>query len=527
MGGLFIKIGMIVLFFGVMIGVGLYCRRHSESVDSFILGGRSVGAWFTAFAYGTSYFSAVIMVGYSGQFGWRYGIASTWIGLGNALIGSYMAWTLLGRRTRVMTQRLQSKTMPDFFLKRYGSRGLKLGAAAIIFVFLIPYAASLYNGLSRLFAMAFSVDYTVCIVIMALLTAAYVMAGGYMATVINDFIQGVIMFFGIIAIIAAVLKGFGGFQQALLDLAKVSDPAVSEAPGVFTSFFGPDLFNLAAVVILTSLGTWSLPQMTQKFYAIKDEQAIVKGTVISTLFAVVVAGGCYFMGGFGRLLSDRVDIAANGYDSIIPTMFESFPPVLLSLVIVLVLAASMSTLSSIVLTSSTTLTLDLIEELRGGKTDEKKQIGMIRGLILIFILLSAVIAILQYKLNIAFIAQLMGLSWGAMAGAFLGPYLYGLYSKRVTVPAVWTSFIFGVGLMLLNMFCKAAFPVWLRSPINCGAFVMLASLVLVPAVSALTKVKDPAAVEDIFACYETVVTVPARASIGYSASAPRKKKKKS
>ena len=529
MGDLFIKIGMIVLFFGVMVAVGFYCRRHSESVDGFVLGGRNVGAWFTAFAYGTSYFSAVIMVGYSGQFGWKYGIASTWIGLGNALIGSYMAWTILGRRTRVMTQHLHSQTMPDFFMKRYGSRGLKLGAAAIIFVFLIPYAASLYNGLSRLFAMAFSVDYTVCIVFMALLTAVYVIAGGYMATVINDFIQGVIMFFGILAIIAAVLRGFGGFQQAMVSLAEVNDPAVSTAPGAFTSFFGPDLFNLAAVVILTSLGTWSLPQMTQKFYAIKDEQAIVKGTVISTLFAVVVAGGCYFMGGFGRLLSDRVDIAANGYDSIIPTMFESFSPLLLSLVIVLVLAASMSTLSSIVLTSSTTLTLDLITELGGNKNDEKKQIVFIRSLILVFILLSAIIAIFQYKYNITFIAQLMGLSWGAMAGAFLGPFLYGLYSRKVTVPAVWCSFVFGVGLMLLNMFFKSAFPAWLASPINCGAFVMLASLVIVPVVSALTKAPPAKMVEDIFSCYDQTVTVPVKSSIGYGkapASTGKSKKKK-
>ena len=524
----FIKIGMIVLFFGVMLFVGFYCRRHSESVDGFVLGGRNVGAWFTAFAYGTSYFSAVIMVGYSGQFGWKYGIASTWIGLGNALIGSYMAWTLLGRRTRVMTRHLRSQTMPDFFMKRYGDRGLKLGAAAIIFVFLIPYAASLYNGLSRLFAMAFSVDYTVCIVLMALLTAVYVIAGGYMATVINDFIQGVIMFFGIIAIISAVLRGFGGFQQAMLSLAQVSDPAVSPAPGVFTSFFGPDLFNLLCVVILTSLGTWSLPQMTQKFYAIKDEQAIVKGTVISTLFAVVVAGGCYFMGGFGRLLSGQVDVAASGYDAIIPAMFRDFTPLLLSLVIVLVLAASMSTLSSIVLTSSTTLTLDLIGELRGGKIDEKKQIVAIRALILVFIVISAIIAIFQYKYNIAFIAQLMGLSWGAMAGAFLGPYLYGLYSKHVTVPAVWTSFVFGVGLMLMNMFFKSSFPGWLQSPINCGAFVMLASLAIVPLVSAMTKAPDASFVEGIFSCYEQTVTVPARASIGYGkpASGGKNRKKK-
>lgn len=498
-----------------MIAIGLYCRRHSESVDGFILGSRSVGAWFTAFAYGTSYFSAVILVGYSGQFGWKYGISSTWIGLGNALIGSYMAWTILGRRTRIMTQHLGSKTMPDFFMKRYNSRGLKIGAAIIIFVFLIPYAASLYNGLSRLFSMAFSVDYTVCIAIMALLTAVYVIAGGYMATVINDFIQGIIMFFGIIAIIAAVLNGFGGFSEAMENLAKVSDVSVSSAPGIFTSFFGPAPFDLLCVVILTSLGTWSLPQMTQKFYAIRDEKAIEKGTVISTLFAVVVAGGCYFMGGFGRLLSDKVDIAANGYDSIIPTMFADFSPLLLSLVIILVLAASMSTLSSLVLTSSSTLTLDLIQECSRKKMKENQQIVVMRTLILVFIVISTAIAIVQYKYNIAFIAQLMGLSWGAMAGAFLGPYLYGLYNKKVTVPAVWTSFIFGTGTMLLNMFAKSIFPAWLKSPINCGAFVMIASLIIVPVVSLVTPKPNDRLLNEIFSCYGKKVTVTAKDSIGY------------
>ncbi len=512
---LIIKIGMIVVFFGVMIAVGFYCRKHSNNVDGFVLGGRSVGAWFTAFAYGTSYFSAVILVGYSGQFGWRFGIASTWIGLGNALIGSYMAWSILGRKTRIMTQHLNSRTMPDFFMKRYDSRGLKIGSALIIFVFLVPYAASLYNGLSRLFSMAFSVDYTVCIIIMALLTAIYVIAGGYMATVINDFIQGIIMIFGIFAIIAAVLGNFGGFSEALESLAQVNDTSASTAPGAFTSFFGPDPFNLVAVVILTSLGTWSLPQMTQKFYAIKNEQAITKGTIISTLFAVIVAGGCYFIGGFGRLLSDKVDIAANGYDSIIPTMFESFSPLLISFVIVLVLAASMSTLSSLVLTSSSTLTLDLINEVTKKKPEEKKNLLTMRLLILIFIVISAIIAIVQYKYNLAFIAQLMGLSWGAMAGAFLGPYLYGLYSKKTTVAAVWVSFALGTGVMLLNMFAKSVFPAWLQSPINCGAFVMILSLVVTPLVSLFTKKPDQKLIDGIFSCYDKTVTVHAKDSIGY------------
>lgn len=299
---MFIKCLILILFFSLMVGVGIYCRRHTSDVNGFVLGGRSVGPWLTAFAYGTSYFSAVIFVGYAGQFGWKFGLASTWVGLGNAFIGSLLAWSILGRRTRLMTQHLDSATMPDFFGKRFNSRNLKIAASVIIFIFLIPYTASLYNGLSRLFGMAFNIDYTVCIVIMAILTGVYVTCGGYMATAINDFIQGIIMIGGIIIIIAAVLNTNGGFMGSLAALAQVSDPSVSDVPGVFASFFGPDPFSLLCVVILTSLGTWGLPQMVQKFYAIKSESDISKGTVISTFFAIIVAGGCYFLGGFGRLM---------------------------------------------------------------------------------------------------------------------------------------------------------------------------------------------------------------------------------
>lgn len=507
-----IKLIMLVAFFALMVFIGIRCRKHSKSVDGFVLGNRGVGAWFTAFAYGTSYFSAVILVGYSGQFGWRFGIASTWIGIGNAVIGSYFAWRVLGRRTRLMTRHLDSKTMPDFFEKRYASSGLKLAAALIIFVFLLPYAASLYNGLSRLFGMAFNIDYTVCILVMTVLTAVYVVAGGYMATVVNDFVQGLIMLVGIVAIIAASLSQFGGLSEAMVKLAQVNDPAVSEAPGIFTSFFGAEPLALLSVVVLTSLGTWSLPQMTQKFYAIKDESAIVKGTTISTVFALIVAGGCYFLGGFGRLLN--VDVASVGFDEIIPTMFAKFSPFMIGLVIVLVLAASMSTMSSLVLTASSTVTLDLIKPRICTKMKEKQQVLTIRVLILVFIALSAVIAIVQYKFHISFIAQLMGLSWGAMAGAFLGPYLWGLYLKRVTKAAVWTSFIFAVGVMLLNTFANSLFPVWLQSSVTCGAVVMLADLALVPLVSLITRKPDKAHIDHVFSCYGQKVVVTVKDSMG-------------
>ena len=514
-----IKILLLVVFFAIMVAVGIYCRRNAVNVNGFVLGGRSVGPWLTAFAYGTSYFSAVVFVGYAGQFGWRFGIAATWAGIGNAIIGSLLAWAILGRRTRVMTQHLNSATMPEFFGQRFGSSSLKIAASIVTFIFLIPYTASLYNGLSRLFAMAFDIDYSVCVIVMAVLTGIYVIAGGYMATAINDFIQGIIMLFGICAVIVAVLNSQGGFLAALEGLSQVSDEAVSTAPGVFNSFFGPDPINLLGVVILTSLGTWGLPQMVQKFYAIKSEKSISTGLIVSTIFALIVAGGCYFLGGFGRLFSGQMEIVngiPNGsYDSVIPTMLSGLPEILIALVVILVLSASMSTLSSLVLTSSSTLTLDLLKGHIVKKMEEKKQVLTMRCLIVVFILISVILALIQYKSSVTFIAQLMGVSWGALAGAFLAPFLYGLYWKRTSKIACWFSFIFSTVFMLLVISpAKTILPALLQSPINAGAFCMIAGLILVPIISLITPAPNKQLVDNAFSCYEKKVTVSQRSTLG-------------
>ena len=490
-----IKVILLVVFFAVMVGVGIYARRHATSVDGFVLGGRSVGPWLTAFAYGTSYFSAVVFVGYAGQFGWKYGIASTWIGIGNAVIGSLLAWVVLGRRTKIMTQHLGSKTMPDFFGQRYDSKALKIAASVIVFVFLIPYTASVYNGLSRLFEMAFNIPYTWCVIAMALFTALYVILGGYMATAINDFIQGIIMLVGIVAVIAAVLNGQGGFMNAISEMAQIpSDVAVTEGqPGAFTSFFGPDPINLLGVVILTSLGTWGLPQMIGKFYAIKDEKSIP---------------GCYFLGGFARLFdSPEIYDSATGavvYDSIIPHMLSALPDILIGIVVVLVLSASMSTLSSLVLTSSSTMTLDLIKDNVAKNMSEKKQIITMQLLIVFFLIVSVVIALDPPT----FIAQLMGISWGALAGAFLAPFMYGLYWKGVSSAGVWAGFIAGVGLTVSNMFIG-----FIESPINAGAAAMVLGLVVVPVVSLISPKPDKKKVDEIFECYEEKVVISRKRSL--------------
>ena len=485
---MFVKALMVVVFAASAVGVGILCRRHASNVSGFILGGRGVGPWLSAFAFGTSYFSAVIFVGYAGQFGWKYGLAATWIGIGNAILGSLLAWWVLGPRTREMTQRLHASTMPEFFGTRFKSKGLRVAAAAIIFVFLIPYTASVYNGLSRLFGMAFGLPYEACVIGMALITCIYVVIGGYMATVVNDFLQGIVMLFGIVAVIAAVLAGNGGFAEAVVSLSQI--PAENSAlEGAFVSMFGPDLPNLIGVIVLTSLGTWGLPQMVQKFYAIKSGPAIKQGAIISTLFAIVVAGGSYFLGGFGRLYGDEIAFSGGApvYDSIVPTMLSGLPDVLVGLVIVLVLSASMSTLSSLVLTSSSTLTLDLLKDNVVKNMGEKSQLRWMRALLVVFVAVSAAIALVQYNSSITFIAQLMSISWGALAGAFLGPFFWGLYSKRVSKAAVWASFVVGVGLTCGNMIAGLFGTPLIASPINCGAAAMLLSMAIVPLVSLVTK----------------------------------------
>jgi SSS family solute:Na+ symporter len=228
----------------------------------------------------------------------------------------------------------------------------------------------------------------------------------------------------------------------------------------------------------------------------------------------VVAGGCYFLGGFGRLYADRVDVAAEGFDAIIPTMLSDLSPFLVAVVVVLVLSASMSTLSSLVLASSSTLTLDFIKGTVVKDLDTKKQIFIIRVLIGVFIAISVVIALIQYHSNVTFIAQLMGISWGALAGAFLGPFLFGLYWKKTSSASVWVSFLFSSVVMLLNMLAKEIFPPILQSPINAGVFCMLASLLIVPAVSLFTKPPKKEYVEQVFACYDKKVVVSVTDAIG-------------
>ena len=397
--------------------------------------------------------------------------------------------------------------MPDFFGTRFNSQGLRVVASVIAFIFLIPYTAGVYKGISTLFEMGFGIPYEYCVIIMAVLTAVYVILGGYKATAMNDFIQGIIMLFGIVIVIMAVLNEQGGLTNAVAELSKIGSDSDPSTNGGFATWFGPDPWGLLGVVILTSLGTWGLPQMVGKFYSITDESAIRRGTIISTVFALIVAGGCYFLGGFGRLYDPVIVNDKIAFDSIIPAMLNTLPDVIIALVVLLVLSASMSTLASLVLTSSSTMTLDLIYrdkkslpgEVQEGSIDdevaeriERRKVVIMRVLIVFFIVISLMLALNPPT----FIAQLMGISWGALAGAFLAPFMLGLYWRSVTTAGVWACFIWGVGLTVINMLLGN--PI---NPINCGAIAMVGGFPVTWLVSLITPKMNRNFVDRVFECY--------------------------
>ncbi len=488
------KYVVLVAYAVMMIVVIFFTAKKSLSLNGFLLGGRNIGPWMSAFSYGTSYFSAVIIVGYAGSLGWGLGLSAVWLGIGNAVIGSFLAWLLLAKPTRRMGEKLQVGTMPGFFEKRYNSKALKILASLMIFVFLLPYSASVYKGLGNMFSKAFGFDYTWCVIGIALLASAYLFAGGYKATAITDFIQGLIMLVGIAAVVIYVVKAAGGTAEGL-NLLGTADIG-GEGMNTLWPPKGKEI-TLLSNLLLTSLGVLGMPQMIHKFFAIRDEKSVKRATVISTVFALIISGGAYFAGSFGRVVLSKiaspdgsttmaalVNSGEMAKDQIMPTILTNstvvgIPDAMLGLFVVLLLSASISTLTALVLASSSVISVDLLGVV-APKMKEKTKLLTMRSLCVAFVIFSLIVNFLMQKTPIV---SLMSLSWGTIAGAFMAPFLYGLLWRGVTKIGAFTGVICGALISLLPPLITGDMSL---APVS-GAAAMLCSLVIVPVVSVLTK----------------------------------------
>ncbi len=503
------------IYAAIMVCIGLTSYSKSKTLDGFLIGGRKVNAWVTAFAYGTAYFSAVVFVGYAGQHGWNIGIGAIWIGIGNAILGCLLSWLLFANRTRKITRHMGTKTMPEYFEKRYDSKGMKIFAAIVIFVFLVPYSAAVYKGLGSLFNAVFpNVETWIWMLIIACLTAIYLVAGGYIATAYADLVQGIIMIAGVICLVIAVLShdsvgGITGLFENLANFKPLPDDNSPVTGEQLSNIFGGSAFKfLCFNIMLTSFGTWGLPQMIGKFYGIKDSAAIKRGTVISTIFCLVIGCGAYLVGSTSRLILGG-KLPEGGVDSVIPSVLidvlgnGTFGLILFAVIIILLLSASMSTLEAVVLTSASAVAVDLIPAISKKEIKQEKQMKLTRILCLAFVACSFIFA----TRNIPIIVSLMSFSWGVVSGCFIGPYIWGLFSKRITKLGAYAGMVSGlltVGISTLVISLTSSFSAAASKSPEMGVAAMAVSLIVVPLVSLITKNKDgdKERVEELFSCYD-------------------------
>ena len=500
---------ILVLFAVGMVAIAVITAKKAKTSDDFLLAGKKgLNGWMSAFSYGTTYFSAVIFIGYAGKFGWNFGLSAVWIGIGNALLGALLAWLIMAKRTKNMTVRLNAKTMPDFFYKRYESPFLKKISAVVIFIFLIPYAASVYNGLGNLFEIMFGIDGTLITILLALLTAIYLVFGGYFATSLSDFVQGIIMLAGVVVMVVYFMLNdkVGGFD--VFNRLNAMDKGLF-VPYGDNGFLGSPLVAIISLVLLTSMGVYGLPQTVHKYYTVRDRKAIKQGMIVSTIFAFIVGVSAYFVGSFGRLFF--AEMPGGVADNIVPNMLNQvIPSGFKGLIAVLVLSASMSTLASVSLSASSVLAIDLYKgEGNAVKSDKKVTLTM-RIVCFLFVIVSIVIALLNKKYNVTAIAYLMGLSWGTLSGCFFGPFVLGLYNRKLTKAAAIASVIGGLLLtiVLIVVFggLSSGFGSGLGSIIKAGVgqspligvLCMIFSIVITLTVSSFTEKPSPEAIENAF-----------------------------
>jgi SSS family solute:Na+ symporter/sodium/proline symporter len=469
-----LKLVVLLAYAALIVVLGVRAMRGTRSFNDFFLGGGRIGPWMTAFTYGTAYFSAVVFIGFAGKVGWGFGYSGMWIALGNSLVGVLAVWWFMGPRIRRMVSDYGVHTMGEYFERRYDSRFLKLFGAAAVFVFFIPYTAAVFMGLSYLFESVFQVPYWVALVGMGAFTALYLVLGGYRAMTMIDVLFGMIMTVGVLVLVAATLERAGGLGALSATLA-AHDPRLVEPVGP------PGWWPLISLIFLTSVAPFGMPQLVQKFYAIRDDRAIRIGKWASTAFALLIGGVAYFVGATTRALltptTAPAAFTADGapiFDALMPELLDKVMPESLTILLLLVLlSASMSTLAALVLVSSSAVVKDFYAGFVSRTASDRTLTMLMRVASASFVLLSVVLALARP----ATIVTILGISWGAIGSFFIGPFVWGLCWRGMHRTGALAGSLLALAVCLGGYFV-AGWP----SP-QAGTLGMLTSLVIAPLVS--------------------------------------------
>lgn len=471
-----IKIIVLAAYAIMIITIGIIGLRKTKTFSDFFLGGGNVGPWMSAFSYGTAYFSAVLFIGFAGKIGWGFGFSGLWIALFNAIVGVLLVWALLGWRIKKMSLEYNVTTMSEFLEKRYESNSFKLLSSVVIFVFMIPYSAAVFMGLSYLFTSNFGLEYWHALAFMGVFTAIYIVLGGYKSMAIIDMAFGIIMTVGVIVLLFSTVNVGGGIPTISFKLSQI-DPKLTAWVG------SPGLWPLFSLIFLTSIAPFAMPQLVQKFYAIKDQRSVKIGMFASTAFAVLIGGIAYFVGSTTRIFlspENNPNAFLDGkplFDRLMPELLTNVVhPSLSILLLLLILSASMSTLAALVLISSSSFSKDFYAGYIKKNISDQSLTKLMRYMSAFFVLLSVLLA----YLNIDSIVAILGISWGAIGSFFLGPFIWGLFTKWANRFGALSSGLIGLAV------CIILYATGMPSP-EAGTIGMMVSFAINPLFSYLYK----------------------------------------
>jgi SSS family solute:Na+ symporter len=366
-----------------------------------------------------------------------------------------------------MTQNLEVMTMPEFLQDRYGAKHFKIMTAFIIFIFLVPYSASVFKGLGHIFEKTFGIPYDVALLIMIGITGVYLVLGGYFSITLADFVQGMVMVVGCVLMLGIFIGKSGGIVETVNNININFQINIGKPSNIHV---------LVATVFMCSFGVWGLPQMVQKFYAIKNEKVIPRAALVTFLFSLFIGLTAFFIGSTSHIFFTAETRPA--IDVIVPTMLtEQLPGILMALILILIVSASMSTLSSLVLVSSSAIAVDLYKGHINPNISKENSLLLMRFLSAIFIVLSYFVA----RFQIGFIVVLMSLSWGAISGSFMAPYMYGLYWKRTTKAGAYAGMFTGLFIAVFLFFYLGP----AKSPVA-SSIAIIVPFIVVPVVSIFT-----------------------------------------
>jgi SSS family transporter len=423
--------------------IGALTSRRSSSREGFFLGGRRMGPWVTSLSYVAAYFSSVLIIG-GGGFGYRYGLATLWIGAINVLVGITLVWIVLGRRLRRLTARLGTMTVPGFLAERFRSPRLRIVSALVVAGFLVIYNVSILKGMGNAFEGLMGLPYMAGVLLAGAIIVLYVTWGGYTAVVWTGFVQAWLMGTGLVLLTVHALPATGGLTALVGRLGSI-DPGLVETPGAW------GWAGLISFALIVSFGVWGMPQLLVRFYSIRSERVLRVGIVVASL------GGClallpYLLGAAARVLHPGLAHP----DLAIPTLSKAVLPAWAAAVFLAgVIAAGMSTFAAVLIITSGAMVQDLVVKgLRRDLTERQavrasRWVGGGVGLISLGIALRPP----------ALVLVLTAFAWSAIASACLWPIVLGTTWRSATRQGAWASMIGGLAMTLLWMALGSPFGI--------------------------------------------------------------------